>query len=56
MVRLSGGRVEFRIEAFNLFDTVNLNNPNGSRSSANFGRITTAGSPRVVQLALRLDF
>jgi hypothetical protein len=35
---------------------VNLNNPNGSRNSVNFGRITSAGAPRVVQLALRLDF
>ena len=52
----NGGRVEFRFETFNLFDTVNLGNPNGNRNSVNFGRITTAGSPRVVQLALRLDF
>jgi hypothetical protein len=51
-----GGRVEFRIEAFNLFDTVNLGSPNGNRNSVNFGRITSAGSPRVLQLALRLDF
>jgi hypothetical protein len=52
----NGGRAEFRLEAFNLFDTVNLGNPNGSRNSVNFGRITTAGSPRVMQLAVRLDF
>ena len=51
-----GGRVEFRLEAFNLFDTVNLNNPNGNRNNVNFGRITSAGAPRVMQLALRLDF
>jgi hypothetical protein len=52
----NGGRVEFRFETFNLFDTVNLGNPNGNRNSVNFGRITSAGAPRVVQLALRLDF
>jgi hypothetical protein len=51
-----GGRAEFRIEAFNLFDNVNLGPPNGNRNSVNFGRITSAGSPRVMQLALRLDF
>ena len=48
--------MEFRLEAFNLFDTVNLNNPNGNRNNVNFGRITSAGAPRVMQLALRLDF
>jgi hypothetical protein len=52
----TGGRVEFRLEAFNLFDTVNLGNPQGNRNNVNFGRITSAGSPRVMQLALRLDF
>ena len=49
-------KVQVRIEAFNVFNWVNLGNPNTSQNSANFGRITTAGSARVLQGALRLSF
>jgi hypothetical protein len=51
-----GTRVQVRIEAFNAFNWVNLNTPNTSQNSANFGRITSAGSPRVMQGALRFSF
>jgi hypothetical protein len=51
-----GTRLQVRIEAFNAFNWVNLGNPNTSQNSANFGRITTAGSARVMQLALRAMF
>lgn len=47
---------DVRAEAFNLFNTVNYGNPNTSFPSASFGAITTAGDPRIVQLALRLGF
>ena len=49
-------RFQVRIEAFNVFNSVNLGNPNTSQNSANFGRITTAGAARVMQGALRLSF
>ena len=49
-------RFEVRIEAFNVFDNVHLNNPNGTMNNANFGRITSAGDPRIVQMALRFEF
>jgi len=49
-------RLQFRAEIFNLFNRVNLGNPNTNRSSGNFGRITGAGDPRVVQLALKYLF
>ncbi len=49
-------RVQFRAEAFNLLNRVNLGNPNANRSAAAFGRISSAGSPRVVQLALKYSF
>lgn len=49
-------RVQFRMETFNLFNRVNLGSPNANRSAAAFGRITTAGSPRVIQLALKYQF
>ena len=51
-----GTRLQLRIEAFNAFNWVNLGNPNTSQNSANFARITSAGSPRVMQAALRVSF
>jgi hypothetical protein len=57
------GRVEFRAEAFNAFNTPQFNNPNASIGFSGVGRITSAGSPSVyqrtsrqVQLALKLYF
>jgi hypothetical protein len=47
---------DVRAEAFNLFNRTNYNNPNGTFPSVNFGSITSAGEPRIVQLALRLGF
>jgi hypothetical protein len=49
-------RLQVRIEAFNAFNWVNLGTPNTSQNSANFGRITNAGTPRVMQGALRVSF
>jgi Carboxypeptidase regulatory-like domain/TonB-dependent Receptor Plug Domain len=47
---------QFRFEAFNLFNNVNLNNPNGTVTSSNFMRITSAGDPRILQFALRFEY
>ncbi len=49
-------RLQFRSEFFNLFNHVNLGNPNTNVSSGNFGRITGAGAPRVIQFALKFIF
>ena len=58
-----GRRVEFRAEAFNLTNTPQFNNPNGTFGNAGFGTITSAGAPltlqrtsRQLQLALKLYF
>jgi hypothetical protein len=51
--RLSG---QFRFDAFNAFNRVNLNNPSGDLNSSNFGRSTSADTPRVFQARLRLEF
>ena len=53
-----GGRaaVELRAEAFNLLNTDNFGNPNGTFGTASFGTITTAFDPRVVQLAVKVRF
>jgi hypothetical protein len=48
-------RLQFRGEVFNLLNNVNLNPPQGALNSPAFGVISSAGSPRIVQLALRLS-
>src|SRR5262249_13226850 len=59
MRRVPVGRdhsVELRAEIFNLLNAVNLGAPNATAGAANFGTITTALDPRVVQLALKYVF
>jgi hypothetical protein len=48
--------VQFRVEVFNLFNRVNLGSPVNNVSAPNFGQIISAGSPRVIQLALKYSF
>ncbi|MBZ5644607.1 MAG: TonB-dependent receptor, partial [Acidobacteriia bacterium] len=48
--------VDFRVEIFNLTNTPPLGAPNVSKGSAAFGTITSAGDPRVIQLALKFNF
>ena len=47
---------QFRAEFFNAFNNVNFNGPSSSLSSSSFGRITSAGDPRILQFALKLSF
>jgi hypothetical protein len=49
-------KLQFRAEGFNILNHANLNNPNGTVSSVQFGRITSSGAPRVIQLALKYAF
>ncbi|MFN0105831.1 MAG: carboxypeptidase regulatory-like domain-containing protein [Bryobacteraceae bacterium] len=51
-----GHAIDFRWEAFNLFNTVNFNNPSTGYGASNFGVITSAQDPRVMQLAIRYGF
>lgn len=48
--------VQFRAEAFNAFNRVNLEDPGRALGAANFGVISAAGSPRNLQLGLKLSF
>jgi hypothetical protein len=48
--------LDFRAEIFNLTNTPLLGNPNTTVGNPAFGTITSAGDPRVVQLALKLHF
>ena len=47
-------RLELRIEAFNLFDRSNFRAPEGNRSLASFGTITSTYDPRQMQLGIKL--
>lgn len=52
-----GGRyADLRLEAFNLLNKTNFQNPNGSWGSSSFGVISNAYDPRVVQAAVRFAF
>jgi hypothetical protein len=48
--------VQFRIEAFNLFNSLNLNSPVNNMSDPLFGRSTSALAGRIVQFSGRLTF
>jgi outer membrane receptor protein involved in Fe transport len=48
--------VQFRLEAFNAFNFVNLGNPRSNIGAANPGRIDTAGDARIMQFGLRMTF
>jgi hypothetical protein len=52
----SGTAIELRAEVFNLLNTPPLAAPAAVVGAANFGTITSAGDPRVVQLALKVLF
>jgi hypothetical protein len=48
--------LQFRAEAFNAMNWVNLSNPEGRLSRATFGRISSAQSPRILQFGLKFAF
>ena len=56
----ANGRIglQFRAEAFNLFNTVNFALPNNNVSSAQFGQITAVvpESQRIIQLGVKMLF
>ena len=56
-VALGGSRtLEGRLEIFNLLNTANFGAPAATAGAANFGTITTALDPRLIQLALKYLF
>ena len=58
IVRISSARtLEFRVEAFNLFNTFNWGDPTTSLNAGTFGRITTqSGDSRIMQFAIKYGF
>ena len=53
-----GQRIQFRAEAFNVFNNVNFHQPEPLRctSPLTFGEFQGVMEPRVMQFALRLEF
>lgn len=49
-------RFQLRGEFFNVFNHTNLGDPNATVNSPGLGTINAAGSPRIVQLAVKLTF
>jgi hypothetical protein len=47
---------QFRWEVFNVMNTSNFNNPTSALNSTNFGRILSAGDPRIMQFAFKYQF
>ena len=49
-------RIELRAEAFNVLNKFRPNDPNSTLNNVNFGRITSAQDPRIMQFALKYLF
>jgi hypothetical protein len=49
-------RLEFRAEMFNAFNHAQFGQPNANSADVNFGRVSSASAPRLVQLSLKLLF
>ena len=52
-----GQRLQFRAEAFNVFNNVNFTNLSlDANSPGSFGQFTATGPARVMQFAVRYEF
>ena len=49
-------KVGVQADVFNVFNRLNLNNPTVNFNDVNYGRISSAGPPRQVQIGVRLEF
>lgn len=50
------GNLQFRFDFLNVFNHVNLGSVDANLADATFGRVTSALSPRQIQLGLRISF
>jgi hypothetical protein len=49
-------RMEFRAEAFNVTNSLRMNNPETNFTRNTFGQVTSARDPRIMQFALKYFF
>lgn len=49
-------RIDFRAEFFNLFNRPNFGEPDSTVTDSTFGQVLSAGSPRIIQFALKYVF
>jgi hypothetical protein len=49
-------RIEARIESFNALNWFQWNNPQNNFNNVQFGQITSAGDPRIMQFAIKYQF
>jgi len=47
---------EFRAEFYNAFNNVNFGAPDAGLQDSNFGQISSANDPRILQMALKVEF
>ena len=52
----AAGEIDLLFEIFNVFNHVNFGLPVADLNSVNFGRIFSAGPPRLTQFALKFSF
>ncbi|HTV56779.1 MAG TPA: carboxypeptidase regulatory-like domain-containing protein [Terriglobia bacterium] len=48
--------LEFRVEAFNVWNHAQFGGPDGNINSSAFGLVTSAEPPRILQMALKFEF
>ena len=48
--------LQFRAEFYNAFNNVNFGMPDGGLTDSSFGQITSAQDPRILQMALKLNY
>ena len=49
--------VQFRAEAFNIFNHAQFDNPGGNYSNpSGFGYVNSANAPRILQIAVKYEF
>ncbi len=48
--------IEFRVDAFNLFNHANFSNPDTTITDSTFGQISNTADPRILQVAAHLRF